>query len=655
MGLSFRRRSGRIADGSKLIVPGQITTGVKVFPNTFQYKKGSKNENLGPGVEVVPEPETPKNLCCDILTGLPFIGQSITYNGVNISATGFGDLQIWTFPNHPDFCLPNPQSNLIQTPNTIWGGGNAIPNNSWSYTLNFSLPVNNVKLYFVGGNISPAGGCQEVYTLSVNNGTMVISECEGCCLDINGNQISVTNVNCINWDGSSAFGQGIFTITSTNDYTNLTISGQSAELCGGTTIFLCDLDVNPPSPPCLGDCGILLNTTNSLTPQSTSVLGYTILNNTISPLDQFITGPSLPPSQDIANTTKLMWLFWPGIVGAPAQIREYFITMCPFTAQFNRTINASSVNRGLCAIDSNRLLTYSHPFIKRLNIIPNTAVETNLFQIPNNRRLYGDIIYVPPSGLLGAKVIVTTQLFPQNISNPRYYISQYNYNTGLIEMEKQISPQIKRPDGLFEKNSKIYVIDYENGKLWSVGLSSPYLLSFIQTIPLTNLPDFKAGASTDPSCNTVRFQGITPIPSFPGTTAIQQNLACENWTNPSNRTMIYLNPSGLTIEYTTKLYNDPDFTDPVPNGYWVSDGEQVYQVGEDGLIIDIEVCKTTPQPEVLIDPIITQNGEYIYVGGDFYLMFIDPPPEELINPLIVGNDEYLNVGDEEYLEFVDPI
>jgi len=157
-------------------------------------------------------------------------------------------------------------------------------------------------------------------------------------------------------------------------------------------------------------------------------------------------------------------------------------------------------------------------------------------------------------------------------------------------MEKQISPQIKRPDGLFEKNSKVYVIDYENGKLWSVGLSSPYLLSFTQTIPLTNLPDFKAGASTDPSCNTVRFQGMTPISSFPGTTAIQQNLACENWSNPSDRSTIYLNPSGLTLEYTTKLYNDPDFTDPIPNGYWVSDGEQVYQVGEDGLIENIDVC-----------------------------------------------------------------
>jgi hypothetical protein len=39
MGLEFRRRSGRIANGSKLVVPGQITTGAKVFPNTFGLKQ----------------------------------------------------------------------------------------------------------------------------------------------------------------------------------------------------------------------------------------------------------------------------------------------------------------------------------------------------------------------------------------------------------------------------------------------------------------------------------------------------------------------------------------------------------------------------------------------------------------------------------------
>jgi len=32
-----------------------------------------------------------------------------------------------------------------------------------------------------------------------------------------------------------------------------------------------------------------------------------------------------------------------------------------------------------------------------------------------------------------------------------------------------------------------------------------------------------------------------------------------------------------------------------------------------------------------------------------------PAPEELINPIITENDEYLIVGDEEYLIFVDPI
>jgi hypothetical protein len=43
MGLSFRKRSGRIANGSKLIVEGQITTGIKVFPNTFNLKSNPYN------------------------------------------------------------------------------------------------------------------------------------------------------------------------------------------------------------------------------------------------------------------------------------------------------------------------------------------------------------------------------------------------------------------------------------------------------------------------------------------------------------------------------------------------------------------------------------------------------------------------------------
>lgn len=39
MGLDFRKTSGRIANGSRLVVPGQITGGQKVFPNTFSQKR----------------------------------------------------------------------------------------------------------------------------------------------------------------------------------------------------------------------------------------------------------------------------------------------------------------------------------------------------------------------------------------------------------------------------------------------------------------------------------------------------------------------------------------------------------------------------------------------------------------------------------------
>jgi hypothetical protein len=51
MGLSFRKRSGKIANGSKLVVEGQVTQGQKVFPNTFNQKSnpydkpGSDNNN----------------------------------------------------------------------------------------------------------------------------------------------------------------------------------------------------------------------------------------------------------------------------------------------------------------------------------------------------------------------------------------------------------------------------------------------------------------------------------------------------------------------------------------------------------------------------------------------------------------------------------
>ena len=68
----------------------------------------------------------------------------------------------------------------------------------------------------------------------------------------------------------------------------------------------------------------------------------------------------------------------------------------------------------------------------------------------------------------------------------------------------------------------------------------------------------------------------------------------------------------------------------------------------------------TPTPtqtpiEVLINPIITENDEYINVGDNFYLMFVDPITQPFINPLLIGENQYLIIGENEYLEFINPI
>ena len=45
MGLNIRPTSGRIANGSRLIVDGQPTTGSKVFTPSFKYKTSATKDS----------------------------------------------------------------------------------------------------------------------------------------------------------------------------------------------------------------------------------------------------------------------------------------------------------------------------------------------------------------------------------------------------------------------------------------------------------------------------------------------------------------------------------------------------------------------------------------------------------------------------------
>lgn len=98
MGLDRRRTSGKIFSGSKLIVPGQPISSVKVFQTTFQYKKGTPKDTFReinpnptpsptpiPTLSPTPTPTPTPTPIVDTYYILTQIGESIlTESGYNI-------------------------------------------------------------------------------------------------------------------------------------------------------------------------------------------------------------------------------------------------------------------------------------------------------------------------------------------------------------------------------------------------------------------------------------------------------------------------------------------------------------------------------------------------------------------------------------------
>jgi hypothetical protein len=70
MGLDRRRRSGKIIAGSTIIVPGQDVYAVKVFTNSFQFKRGSSRELIKEFNPPKPPEEIIKAILVDDVTFL---------------------------------------------------------------------------------------------------------------------------------------------------------------------------------------------------------------------------------------------------------------------------------------------------------------------------------------------------------------------------------------------------------------------------------------------------------------------------------------------------------------------------------------------------------------------------------------------------------
>ena len=137
MGLDFRKRSGRIANGSLLIVPGQTINGVKVYQTTFSQKKSQNNKPMGPEIPL-PTP-TPTNTSTPLPTPTSTPIPSVTPEPTPTS-TPIPTNTPTTTPTQTPIPTITPTTTPTQTPtptptSTVESLLNAIITNSYEYII----------------------------------------------------------------------------------------------------------------------------------------------------------------------------------------------------------------------------------------------------------------------------------------------------------------------------------------------------------------------------------------------------------------------------------------------------------------------------------------------------------------------------------------
>ena len=237
------------------------------------------------------------------------------------------------------------------------------------------------------------------------------------------------------------------------------------------------LDIVPcEAPYCLDNCDVIFN-------YGGSIYGYVFHTNYSTDITSYFT-PTLS-SSDIAHTETKLWMY------STAKIREYDITLCPFSATFNRDIELPQpLGAGLGVINDTTLVSSSSGDIVEIDITTSTAVLTPKFAIPSGRDIAGDMVYTYSS---------PNKLICSYIGSGRY-ITQHDYATGVIEVDELVSPTMTDPWGIFMDLGSLYICD-GNGDIYNFQLSSPYTLTYIQTSS-----NQIYGASQPPRCADIVIQ-----------------------------------------------------------------------------------------------------------------------------------------------------
>jgi uncharacterized protein (TIGR02145 family) len=322
-------------------------------------------------------------------------------------------------------------------PFTVWLGQQS---GTYSYTLTFNQPVNNIKIQYRGTDdgsltgIPP--GTPEVFTWTTNGGTPSISLCKGCYQTINGNVVLGSDPNS---GTPGEIGGGLITIMAPSSYTTLTLSGTGRNL--GTLFSICSSSIVPapaPSPSPTPSPSRVCNTICSLPDVTIGTQTWKGCNLDVT---TYRNGDPIPQVQDPVAFAALT-------TGAWCYYNNDFDNGCAYGKLYNGY--AVIDPRGLSPegyhiptdSDFYTLMTYLSPGgtgavntaggkLKEAGFnhwFPNNLGATNSSGwtgLPGGGNEDGAFTGL---GLHGA-FWTTTPYFPTNVTDALYYWELYNWNT----------------------------------------------------------------------------------------------------------------------------------------------------------------------------------------------------------------------------------
>lgn len=260
---------------------------------------------------------------------------------------------------------------------------------------------------------------------------------------------------------------------------------------GFNYVMYCPVDTSPtptttktptptPTPTNFVDCSyVLLLDTNGF------ILRYSSSTNTYETLSAATAG------SDLAHSENKLW------VNITFAIREYNITLSPYTQSFSRQISVTgaTLGPGLCKLpnSTNKLV------VDDVSRSPNVIIELD---ISSSVATFTDVVTLPPSAQVPGDLLVTSTS-PQKLlviltNGGLNHLYQYDYSGGTFEFGIPLGPALGSW-GIYEESGLIYLVQ-ANGDVYSLLPTSPYTITYIQDI---GSPSQIAGASQLTQCQTV--------------------------------------------------------------------------------------------------------------------------------------------------------